>query len=496
MAQRGSPLAVVLLAAGQGTRMNSDLAKVLHEVAGRPLLAWSLATAEALRPEELVVVVGRDGARVEAAFAGRARFVVQREPRGTGHAVQQAEPLLRGLRGDVLVLYADVPLLRPETLARMRARRAETGAELVMLTSPAPLPGLVVRDAKGSVERIVETTDATPEELRIREGNTGVYLVSSELLWKALGQLDDHNEQGELYLTDVVGLAVHEGRRVEAIRLDDADECLGVNDRRELAAAAAVLRRRAAERLMAEGVTIVDPAHTWIDPDVEAGRDCVIEPGCVLTGKTRLGARVRVRAHSVVESSVLDDDAVVGPMAHLRPGTRLGRGARVGNFVEVKNSALGPGVKADHLSYIGDADVGEGASFGCGSVVVNYDGLEKHRTEVGARAFVGCNVNLVAPVKVGADAFVAAGSTVTRDVSPDALAVARSEQREIAGWVSRRHRARGSSAAKRGTARPGEGSLAGAEPRRGRGGARGGGASKSTKRGRGRASRRGGRKRG
>lgn len=437
MASR-TPLAVVVLAAGQGTRMKSDLAKVLHDLGGRPLLGWPLAAAEALRPDALVVVIGRDAEKVAAAFEGRARFVVQAQQNGTGHAVQQAEPALRDHRGDVLILYGDVPLLRPETLERLRARKAETGADLVLLTAPIPLPGLVVRDAAGRVQRIVEVTDASADELRIQEGNTGVYLLGSELLWKALAQLDDQNQQGELYLTDVVERAVAEGRRVEALLLEDAEECLGVNDRRELAQAAAVARRRTVERLMAQGVTFLDPASAWLDADVEIGRDSIVEPAVRITGATRIGARCHLKPHCVIEASEIGDDCELGPSAHLRPGTRLHNRVRIGNFVEVKNSDLGDGVKADHLSYVGDADVGPGASFGCGSITVNYDWERKHRTKVGARARIGCNANLVAPLEIEPGAFVAAGTTVTKTVPTDAIAVSTGRQRNLDGWGVRR----------------------------------------------------------
>lgn len=435
-------LAVVILAAGQGTRMKSSRSKVLHELAGRPLLAYPLALAEALAPEALVVVIGRDAEQVEAAFAGRARFVVQREQRGTGHAVQQCEPALRDFRGDVLILYGDVPLLREESLRRMRACKAETGADLVMLTAPVPLPGRVVRGADGRVRRIVEVTDASPEELRIQEGNTGVYLLGAELLWKCLGQLDDHNEQGELYLTDVVERAVSEGRQVEALALEDAEECLGVNDRAELAQAAAVVRRRTTQRLMAAGVTFLDPASAWLDCDVEIGADSVVEPAVRISGPTRIGAGCHIKPHCVIESSVIGDGCEIGPSAHLRPGCRLHDRVRIGNFVEIKNSELGEGVKVDHLSYVGDADVGPGASFGAGSITVNYDWQRKHRTRVGAGARIGCNANLVAPIEIEPGAFVAAGTTVTKPVPAGAIAVGGARQRNLEGWAERRGRKR------------------------------------------------------
>ncbi len=435
-------LAVLVLAAGKGTRMHSRRSKVLHEICGRPMLAHPLAAAASLGAEKLVVVIGRDADQVEAAFAGRAQFVVQPEQRGTGHAVQVALPKLGDFSGDVLVLYGDTPLLRSESLARRRAHKAEKGAKLVLLSSPEPLPGLVVRGADGRVERVVEQTDATPEELRIREGNTGVYLCDSALLASAVAELAPKNAQGELYLTDVVAIARRRGLAVEAIQLDDADEALGVNTRAELARAAAVQRRRNVEAHMARGVTFIDPENVYLDSDVEIGRDSQIDPGVVITGPTRLGESVHVKAHCVIESCVLDDDVVVGPSAHLRPGSRLASGVRVGNFVEGKNSVLGRGVKADHLAYIGDADVGEDASFGCGAIKVNYVWEWKHRTTVGERVRIGCNANLIAPVTLEDDSYVAAGTTITRTVPTDAIAVSGGRQKTVEGWGKKRRKAR------------------------------------------------------
>lgn len=430
-------LAVLILAAGQGTRMRSHKSKVLHEIAGRPMLDYPLSVAESLRPEHLVVVIGRDAEEVEVAFSSRVRCVVQSEQRGTGHAVATALPALGDFQGEVLVLYGDTPLLRPESVARMVQVKAKSGAPLVILTSPEPLPGRVVRGSDGLVERIVEEPDATPEELGIQEGNTGVYLVDLALLAATLPELHDGNRQGEIYLTDVVGRTRARGLPVEALRLEDPAEALGVNTRAELARAAAVQRRRNAERWMAAGVTFLDPEATYLDTDVEIGPDSQIDPGVVITGPSRIGAGVHVKAHTVIESSRIDDDVVIGPHAHLRPGSRLRRGVRIGNFVEVKNSDLGEGVKADHLSYIGDSDVGAGASFGCGAITVNYDWDAKHRTRVGTNVRVGCNANLIAPVSLADDSAVAAGSTVTKDVPKGALAVARERQRNIEGWRER-----------------------------------------------------------
>jgi len=439
-AAAGRGLCAVVLAAGRGTRMKSERPKVLHELCGRPLLHFPLAAAEVAGADRRLVVVGHGAEAVRERFAGRAEWVEQPEPRGTGHAVLQCREALADFSGDVLILYGDTPLLRGETLERLARHKAEVGADLVLLSAPVDVPGIVVRDASGRVARIVEATDATPEELAIAARNTGVYLLDAGLLWKLLDRVGDANAQGELYLTSIVELAVGDGCRVEALALAEAEEALGVNTRAELALAAQHMRRRVANRLMAAGVTLVDPASTYIDVDVEIGADTVIEPGCVIQGASRVGRGVHMKPGCMIESSRIGDDVEIGPNAHLRPSCDIGDRSRIGNFVEVKNSVLGPGVKADHLSYIGDADVGAGASFGCGSIVVNYDGQAKHRTTVGERAFIGCNVNLVAPLEVEADTFVAAGSTITSRVPGDALAVARARQRNVEGWVSRRRR--------------------------------------------------------
>jgi bifunctional UDP-N-acetylglucosamine pyrophosphorylase/glucosamine-1-phosphate N-acetyltransferase len=339
------PLAVVILAAGQGTRMKSRRSKVLHEIAGRPMLGYPLATAEALGAERLIVVVGRDADEVRSRFAGRAEFALQAEQRGTGHAVLQTEPKLRDFGGEILILYGDTPLLRTESLERVVALKRASGAGLVLLSAKVPLPGRVVRDARGQVERIVEVTDATPAELAIEEGNTGVYLVDSDLLWEALDQIDDDNEQGEIYLTDVVAYAVSRGRGVEAMLLENAEESLGVNNRAELAQAAAVVRRRTAEQWMAQGVTLVDPANTYIDVDVVLGPDTLVEPGCQISGTSEIGESVRLRPGCVIESSRVGDGADLGPHVHLEPGSRVAAGAR-----RAASDRPGPRRKADGKS--------------------------------------------------------------------------------------------------------------------------------------------------
>ncbi len=326
------PLAVVILAAGQGTRMKSRRSKVLHEIVGRPMLGHPLAAAEGLEPDRLIVVIGRDADEVRRAFAGRADFAIQAEQRGTGHAVLQTASKLSDFRGDILVMYGDTPLLRTESLAGMRSLKQASGAGLVMLSALAPLPGRVVRDAAGHVERIVEVTDATAGELAIEEGNTGVYLVDSDLLWEGLDQVDDRNEQGEIYLTDVVAYAVSCGRGVEAMLMEDPDESLGVNNRQELAEAARLLRRRLADLWMSEGVTLEDPATTYLDVDVSLGRDVVVESGCRIRGASSIGEGARLRAGCVIEQSEVGAGADLGPHLHLPPGARVAAGSRLTRY--------------------------------------------------------------------------------------------------------------------------------------------------------------------
>lgn len=420
------------------------------------MLGHVIRSAKRLSPARLLVVVGRDAEEVEERFAGEAEFVLQDEQKGTGHAVLVAQPALGDVEGDVLVLYGDTPLLSPATLEQMSKAKQERGADLAVLTARTKnIPGRVARDDNGRVSRIIEAQDATPEELQLEERNTGVYLFSANLLREGLASLTPDNAQGELYITDIVGYAVERGLRVEAVEIDDPDECMGINTRIELADATGYLRSRIARDHMAAGVTFIDPSSVYIDADVEIGPDCIIEPGVVITGKSTLGEGVHVKSGCVIEDSHLDNDVMIGPSAHLRPGSRLGAGVKIGNYVEIKNSTLGAGSKAAHLGYIGDADVGAGVNFSCGAIVVNYDGYKKTRSTIGEGAFIGCNANLVSPVEIAPHGFVAAGSTITKDVPSDALAVARNKQRNIDGWVARkegRAPARVSSKASAGTA--------------------------------------------
>jgi len=434
-----SDTTVIVLAAGQGTRMKSRRAKVLHELCGVPMLGHVLRSARALAPSRLIVVIGKDAEEVEERFAGQAEFVLQSEQRGTGHAVLVAQPTLGDVSGDVLVLYGDTPLLSAETLGKMSAVKRERGADLAVLTARTRnIPGRVARGPDGRVTRIIEAQDATPDELEIEERNTGVYLFSADLLRDGLASLRPDNAQGELYITDIVAFAVERGLAVEAVEIEDPDECMGINTRAELADATAYLRARIARRLMAEGVTLIDPTSVYVDADVEIGRDSILEPGVIITGSSVLGEGVHVKAGCVIEDSHLANGVTIGPSAHLRPGSRLGEGVKIGNYVEIKNSTLGAGSKAAHLGYIGDADVGAGVNFSCGAIVVNYDGYKKTRSTIGDGAFIGCNANLVSPVEIAPRAFVAAGSTITKDVPSDALAVARDRQRNVEGWVARK----------------------------------------------------------
>lgn len=454
---RAAALAVVVLAAGQGTRLRSERAKVLHRVAGRSLVRHVLEAARPLAAASTVVVVGHQGEQVEAEVtsAGIDGLVVveQREQRGTGHAVLQAMPVLPDSIQWVLVLYGDTPLLTSDVLADLAT---VAGAPVRMLTTMLDDPtgyGRVVRSTDGSVAKVVEHADASAAERAIQEANAGMYLVRRDVLATALERLEPRNAQGELYLTDLVALARSDGHDVEAV-VAPSETVAGVNDRSQLAHAAAVLRSRWLDHLMVDvGVSVIDPATTYVDVGVEVGRDTVLMPNTILEGATRIGERATVGPNSHLtacevgddtsvhstrgDHAVIDAGVTVGPFTHLRPGTRLARGAKVGSFVETKKVTLGEGSKIPHLAYIGDATVGSGVNLACGVVTVNYDGQTKHHTSIEDGAFVGCDTMLVAPVTIGEKAYVAAGSTITDDVPPGALAIARARQTNKEGWVER-----------------------------------------------------------
>jgi len=446
------PLSVVILAAGQGKRMASDLPKVLQPLAGRPLLAHVVDTARSLKPAAIHVVHGHGGERVRAAIPGPdIRWVLQAEQKGTGHAVAQAMP---GVPDDhtVLVLFGDVPLLRATTLEDLVARAGPNSLALLSALLPEPAGyGRVIRDTAGRVARVVEHKDANHKELAVAEINTGVLAAPATRLRGWLAALKADNAQGEYYLTDCIGAAVRGGCSVEAVIAAAAAEVLGVNDKLQLAKVEAAHRRARATELMQAGVTIVDPARVDIRGEVTCGRDVELEINVILAGKVKLGDRVKigagcmlsdceigedseVRAHSLVEGAVTGARCIIGPFARLRPGTRLADAVHIGNFVEVKNSEIGAGSKANHLSYVGDTTIGSRVNVGAGTVTCNYDGASKHRTAIGDGAFIGSGTMLVAPVSVGAEATIGAGSTITKPAPAGKLTVERGRQQTVENW--------------------------------------------------------------
>jgi len=452
-------LAVVLLAAGQGTRMKSDLLKVLHPVCGRPMIEYALDRVEALRPSRRIVVVGYQADRVRELLGDRVEYAHQEEQLGTAHAVLMCEPLLEGHDGPVVVLYGDTPLLSEDDLQELvRTHRLE-GNRATVLTVEFEDPsgyGRVIRKGDGRFDAVVEEPDAGPEELKVREINTGIYCFDASSLFRALKRVSPDNRQNEYYIVDALSLIEREGGRVGLVRCADPSSVSGVNDRFELAQVERIVRMRILARLMKDGVTVEDPDSTYVHAGVEIGRDTVLRPGTIVEGTSRIGSACVLgpRAHivdstisdgtriseSVVEESRVGSNVAIGPFAHLRPGTVIEDGARVGNFAELKNSRVGGGSKVPHHSYVGDADVGSGVNIGAGVVTVNYDGRRKHRTVIDDGAFVGCNSNLIAPVRVGPSAYIAAGSSITEDVPPGALAIARARQANREGWVERRMR--------------------------------------------------------
>lgn len=434
-------LGVVILAAGQGTRMRSDLPKVLHALAGRPMVMYAVETARTLTDLPPALVVGHGADAVREVVGEGVVYVEQAEQRGTGHAVLQARSVLEGRADRVLVTYADMPLLTAETLRRLVEAQQEKAGPVTMLTLLSDDPrgfGRVVRDASGAVREIVEQAVATPEQLAIRELNAGVYCFDAAWLWAHVGRIPQSLPKREFYLTDLVGMATADGLPVEAVAAADAREVLGINTRVHLAEAEAVIRERINRQLMESGVTLVDPATTYVEAAVNVGRDTVILPNTILRGGTAVGAGCRIGPNtliegstigdgcrvvaSVVEGAVMEPGSDVGPFSHLRPGARLEAGAHVGNFGEIKNSRLGPGAKMGHFSYLGDADVEAGANIGAGTITCNFDGEQKHPTTIGEGAFIGSDTMLVAPVRVGKGAKTGAGSVVTRDVPDGAVA--------------------------------------------------------------------------
>ncbi|MFJ5531553.1 bifunctional UDP-N-acetylglucosamine diphosphorylase/glucosamine-1-phosphate N-acetyltransferase GlmU [Streptomyces sp. NPDC093261] len=463
------PAAVVVLAAGEGTRMKSATPKVLHDICGRSLVGHVLAAARELEPENLVVVVGHAREKVGAHLAEidpAVRTAVQAEQNGTGHAVRMAlEELGGSVDGTVVVVCGDTPLLTGETLRRLAGTHQEDGNAVTVLTAEVPDAtgyGRIVRDDTGAVTAIVEHKDASDAQRAIREINSGVFAFDGQLLAEALKQVRTDNSQGEEYLTDVLGILRSAGHRVGASVAGDHREIAGINNRVQLAEARRILNDRLLTEAMLAGVTIVDPATTWVDVTVTFEQDAVVQPGTQLIGTTHIGEGAEVGPNSrlkdtrvgagarvdntVSDGAVVGSQASVGPYAYLRPGTRLGVKSKVGTYVETKNASIGEGTKVPHLSYVGDATIGEYTNIGAASVFVNYDGQDKHHTAVGSHCRTGADNMFVAPVTVGDGAYTAAGSVITKDVPPGSLAVARGQQRNIEGWVARKRP--GSAAAK------------------------------------------------
>jgi len=458
--QAPSPVAaVVILAAGEGKRMKSSRSKLLHEIAGHSMLSYAVTAATTVQPEHIVVVVGHFRDQVEAHLAEIAPHVliaVQEEQLGTGDAVQAALGQVADLTGDVLVTMGDVPMLTGETLAALLEEHRARRAAATVLTAQVPDPtgyGRVLRDGDGRVTGIVEHRDADDTQREITEINSGIYVFDAAMLRAALTDIAPQNDQGELYLTDVLTVVRQAGKPVGALLIDDLWQTEGVNDRIQLCRMNTEVNRRILQRWMREGVSVVDPATTWVHASVDLAADVVLLPGTSLEGATSIGAGaqigpdttlidVEVGENAVVTRtqaslSVIGPGASVGPFAYLRPGTTLGAGGKIGTFVEAKNARIGAGAKAPHLSYLGDAVIGEGANIGAGVIFANYDGVRKSTSSVGAYSFVGSNSVLAAPVEVADGAYVAAGSTITGDVGPGDLAVGRSRQRNVAGWVAR-----------------------------------------------------------
>jgi bifunctional UDP-N-acetylglucosamine pyrophosphorylase/glucosamine-1-phosphate N-acetyltransferase len=452
---------IIILAAGKGTRMRSDLAKVLHRAGGRPLLEHVVRACQPLKPAQILVVVGHQAEGV-AAVAEKlgAQTIVQQPQRGTGHAMQVARRAIRKSAKLAIVLPGDAPLLRTETLAVLldAHRRGQAAATILSAELPdASGYGRIVRDSEGRVQAIVEDKSATPEQLSIREVNSSIYCFTLEKLWPCLAALRPENVHRELYLTDAIAMLRQRNERVLAQIADDPNEILGCNTRAHLADADRVFRARKAAELMDSGVTMYLPETVVIDPEVAVGPDTTIEPGVQLLGKTRVGARCAIGSGSVLVDMRVDDgakifpqchlvssrigpDAQVGPFARLRPGTDIREGAHVGSFVEMKKTVLHEGAKAPHLSYLGDATIGAATNIGAGTITCNYDGFAKHETKIGSRVFIGSDTALVAPVRVGDGAYVAAGSVITDNVPPDALAIARGRQVNKPGWARARRR--------------------------------------------------------
>lgn len=446
----------IILAAGQGTRMKSSTSKVLHEIFHKPLVYYPIEAARYAGAQEVCLVVGHKSEEVMKTFGDTVKYALQAERLGTGHAVMQAMDFI-GDDGEILVLYGDTPLITAQTIEKMLAFHRKKKNAVTVLSALVDDPtgyGRIVRDESKHFVKIVEQKDATDEEKRITEINGGMYVFEAKHLKSALSKITNNNKQQEYYLTDTIEILLHEGYNVDAIAIMNPDDILGVNSREQLAQATAIMKQRINRKHMDNGVTLIDPHHTYIDPEVEIGQDTVIEPGCIIEGNTSIGENciigynTKIRNCTVgnsvdIESSMLIDSQIdegchIGPFAYIRPNSHIGAKVKIGDFVEIKNATIGEGTKVSHLTYIGDADVGCDVNFGCGTVVVNYDGEKKHRTTIKDHAFIGCNTNLVSPVVIEENVYTAAGSTITQDVPKNSLAIARARQEIKPEWVTKK----------------------------------------------------------
>lgn len=447
----------IILAAGQGTRMKSKLYKVLHPVCGKPMVEHVIDHVSKLNMKTIVTIIGHGAEKVKQYLGGKCEYALQEEQLGTAHAVRQAEALLGNEEGTTLVICGDTPLITPETMKALMEHHTNTNAKATILTAYSEDPtgyGRIIRNDNGFVEKIVEHKDANENELKVKEINTGTYCFDNQSLFQALKEVKNDNVQGEYYLPDVIEILKNKGEKISAYQTANMDETLGVNDRIALSQAENIMKNRINQFHMKNGVTIIDPANTYISVDAVIGSDTIIYPGSIIKGKTVVGSDCiigpnseidnckvgegTVIRHSAAFDSEIGNDVNIGPFAHIRPQSTLHDEVKIGNFVEVKKSTVGTGSKVSHLSYIGDAEVGKDVNIGCGSITVNYDGEKKHVTKIEDGVFVGCNSNLVAPVTIGKESFIAAGSTITEDVPESSLSIARARQTNKIGYIEKK----------------------------------------------------------